>query len=195
MITDVGRRIIELRSQGISISKIKEKTGYSKSTISKWCSTLRNNSNIIEENNSNYGMSDEKRLFREKEALRQIKPNDPSWFNDYKSRKRESAKLFLMSPVGYKCQVCGYDKHTGGLSFHHVDSTIKDFNVSSTKLTYSPKRLVEEASKCLLVCHNCHSEIHAGLIDDSKIALISFDGIKIPHSFIEWYSSNIGVFK
>jgi len=195
MITDIGRRIIELRLQGLPISKIKEEIGCSKSTISKWCSTLKNNSNIIEENNSNYGMSDEKRLAREKEILRQIKPNDPSWFNDYKSRKREAAKLFLMSPVGCKCQVCGYNRHTGGLSFHHVDNTIKDFNVSSTKLTYSSKRLVEEASKCILVCHNCHSEIHAGLIDDSKIALINFDGIKIPNSFIEWNSSNIRVIR
>lgn len=188
MITEIGRKIIELRLQKLSLREIQRRLKCSKSTISKWCSTLKSNPDIIEENNSHYGMSDEKRKSRETEFLRQVKPDDPSWFNDYKARRKEASKRFIMEPANCRCQICGYNKYFGALAFHHINELNKDFTLSGTKLTYSIKRIVEEASKCVLVCHNCHSEIHAGLINDKEMQQLDFSNIKIPDSVISWYA-------
>lgn len=59
--------------------------------------------------------------------------------------------------------VCGYDRCTTSLHFHHVDPTTKAFNVQMGM----GKALAvyrAEAGKCVLVCANCHGEIEAGLI-------------------------------
>lgn len=64
---------------------------------------------------------------------------------------------------GGKCQVCGYDKYIGALEFHHVDPEGKDFGISSKGYTHSWDKVKEEIQKCVLVCANCHREIHAGI--------------------------------
>jgi hypothetical protein len=69
---------------------------------------------------------------------------------------------------GGRCQVCGYSKCIWALDFHHYDESTKSFNLSTDGMTRSWARIKEEVSKCLLVCANCHREIHAGLIDISK---------------------------
>ena len=65
---------------------------------------------------------------------------------------------------GGKCSVCGYDKYIGALDFHHLDPSEKEFAISSIKQTSfdnNPK-IKQELDKCILVCKNCHAEIHAG---------------------------------
>ena len=49
------------------------------------------------------------------------------------------------------------------LDFHHIDPTEKDFAISTFKNKKIDK-LKEELDKCILVCSNCHGEIHDGLI-------------------------------
>ena len=58
------------------------------------------------------------------------------------------------------CAICGYDKCSAALDFHHVNSEDKEFNISMHSINYSDKRVVEELNKCILICKNCHSEIH-----------------------------------
>ena len=69
---------------------------------------------------------------------------------------------------GGSCQICGYHKCIWAMDFHHVDEGEKSFNLSSEGLTRSWARIREEIGKCVLVCANCHREIHAGIIDVSK---------------------------
>lgn len=64
---------------------------------------------------------------------------------------------------GGRCQICGYNKCIGAMDFHHVDEEKKSFDLSSRGLTRSWARIEEEIKKCVLVCANCHREIHAGL--------------------------------
>lgn len=64
---------------------------------------------------------------------------------------------------GGKCQVCGYNKYLGSLSFHHLDENGKSFDLATKGLTRSWKRIKEEVDKCILVCENCHREIHGGV--------------------------------
>lgn len=54
----------------------------------------------------------------------------------------------------------GYDKCVQALEFHHLDPNEKEFSLTTSN-TRSIQKLLEEAQKCILVCANCHREIHA----------------------------------
>jgi len=83
------------------------------------------------------------------------------------SQRRRDLKKKLVDYFGGKCvnPICSYDRCIGVLSFHHLDPAKKDFGLSSKGLTQSFEKLLKEAKKCVMVCKNCHTEIHAGLLD------------------------------
>ena len=56
------------------------------------------------------------------------------------------------------CAICGYDKCDACLDFHHVNPKDKKFGVSSVNM--ERRNFVEELSKCVLLCKNCHHEMH-----------------------------------
>ena len=66
---------------------------------------------------------------------------------------------------GSKCCVCGYNKYFGALQFHHTNPQEKEFSLSKKGLTRSWDKIKIELDKCILVCANCHAEIHAGIIE------------------------------
>lgn len=72
-------------------------------------------------------------------------------------------KLELVNYKGGKCSCCDYDRYIGALEFHHVDPNSKDFNLCNKK-TYSFESIKNEIDKCILLCSNCHREIHNGII-------------------------------
>ena len=76
---------------------------------------------------------------------------------DIRHRKKEA----LVEYKGGKCQICGYNRCIQALDFHHLNPAEKDFRLSSS--SKSLDELKKEADKCILVCSNCHREIHAGL--------------------------------
>lgn len=91
-----------------------------------------------------------------------------------KERLRESSKKAVKSYVrrlkemaveykGGKCQLCGYCKCNGSLHFHHVNDNTKSFTISGKSISFT--RIKPELDKCILVCANCHGEIHNNLID------------------------------
>lgn len=71
-------------------------------------------------------------------------------------------KKLLVEYKGGKCEICGYDKCLAALEFHHIDPDKKDFSISSSSKSIDEFKL--EADKCILVCANCHREIHNNLI-------------------------------
>ena len=77
---------------------------------------------------------------------------------------RKRTKERMVAAMGGSCQCCGYDKCKDALAFHHVDPTKKELGFGG--LRANPQNwdtTVQELKKCILVCHNCHSEIHAGV--------------------------------
>ena len=78
-------------------------------------------------------------------------------------QKQTERKRKCVEYKGGKCIICGYNKYLGSLDFHHVDPAKKDYNISNLD-TYSLEVLQRELDKCLLVCRNCHGEIHGGLV-------------------------------
>lgn len=89
------------------------------------------------------------------------KPNTKTLCNSCsvtKTRKKRHAEL--KAHFGGKCVRCGYDKCFGALEFHHLDPTQKEFTIAK-RGQKSLARLILEAEKCVLLCANCHREIHA----------------------------------
>ena len=79
-------------------------------------------------------------------------------------KRREKIKVMAIAYKGGKCQCCGYDKCSQALEFHHVDPTQKDFGLGAKGYTRSWEKNKEELDKCVMVCANCHREIHYGII-------------------------------
>ena len=81
------------------------------------------------------------------------------------SRQRLKARLVYI--MGEKCCICGYNKCITALEFHHINPQEKEFTLS-TNANIGFEKAKEEIKKCVLVCANCHREIHDGIIDCPK---------------------------
>ena len=75
--------------------------------------------------------------------------------------RRLQVKDWAVKYKGGKCCLCGYYRSLRAFEFHHLDPGEKDFDVSS-RLAASMETLKRELDKCILVCANCHREIHDG---------------------------------
>ncbi len=75
-----------------------------------------------------------------------------------KDRKRAN-KQKAVEYKGGKCQRCGYSKCLSALEFHHVDGEAKE-EILSVLARRTFDKMKPELDKCILVCVNCHREIH-----------------------------------
>jgi len=76
-------------------------------------------------------------------------------------KRRKKIRSMSIEYKGGRCQVCGYNRCIDAMEFHHVDSSGKDFSISEKGYTRSWAKVKEELDKCMLLCANCHREIHA----------------------------------
>ena len=77
--------------------------------------------------------------------------------------RKETVKyrLLKLKTVEYKggcCSICGYDKCADALAFHHCDPKMKEFRIGGSRKSWNNIR--READKCILLCANCHVELH-----------------------------------
>jgi hypothetical protein len=82
------------------------------------------------------------------------------------SAVKKRRKVLRTKAIWYKggrCEICGYSKCSDALEFHHLEKDMKDFGISSKGYTRGWGRVKEEIDKCILVCANCHRELHAGI--------------------------------
>ena len=75
-------------------------------------------------------------------------------------KRREILKQKAVEYKGGKCSVCGYSKTNAALEFHHTDGSTKEFGIGANGYTRSWGKVKEELDKCILVCANCHRELH-----------------------------------
>lgn len=80
--------------------------------------------------------------------------------------RSECRKQQIIDIIG-GCQMCGYDKLQRNLSFHHLRD--KEFGINVRAFQHTPDKILDEIRKCILVCHNCHGEIHGGMIEEIVI--------------------------
>ena len=75
---------------------------------------------------------------------------------------RKKIKQQCVNYKGGKCQVCGYCKCIEALEFHHINHLEKEFTISGGTRSFESLKL--ELDKCILLCANCHRELHSGKI-------------------------------
>lgn len=78
-------------------------------------------------------------------------------------RFRRKRKELAVAYLGGQCAICGYSRCLTSLVFHHRDPALKAFTISNKSKAQSFKRIKPELDKCVLLCSNCHGEVHAGL--------------------------------
>jgi len=86
-----------------------------------------------------------------------------SYSSEKVKRWRKNTKDRMVAAMGGCCQICGYNKSTSALEFHHVNPDEKENAFGEFRA--NNKRwllLIEELRKCVMLCSNCHKEIHDG---------------------------------
>jgi len=95
-------------------------------------------------------------------------PRQGSWckecMNKQVTLRQRKYKQQALDYKGSKCQICGYNTYQGALEFHHIDPNQKDFEMSKFSRNSLTNEAKIELDKCVLLCANCHREVHAGLI-------------------------------
>ena len=90
-----------------------------------------------------------------KKCLKEVKKE-----KDTKLRERNRIFLFNFKK-DKKCECCGWDKFPQVLEFHHKYEKEKINEISNlVKKQYGLKTIKNEMRKCILLCPNCHRELH-----------------------------------
>jgi len=76
-------------------------------------------------------------------------------------KRRKKIRQMAVEYKGGHCERCGYNRCIEALEFHHANSSGKDFSISDKGYTRSCAKVKEELDKCILLCANCHREVHA----------------------------------
>ena len=176
---EVQKQIVNLALQGLSHKSIRKQLNVSKNTVIKYlrkyninhnCNYIEITKELLDQIQSYYNEIKSikkvcKKFHISYERLKKYITFDKSKTNKI-VKPRDTSKRYkklLVDYKGGKCQICGYDKCIQALDFHHIDPNIKSFSISGG--TKSLDKLKQEVDKCILVCANCHREIHAGIID------------------------------
>ncbi len=94
---------------------------------------------------------------------------------------RKNTKQRIVDAFGGYCCVCGYDRCNESLALHHLDPTKKDFNFGAVRANpKSWKKIVAELRKCVLICHNCHNEVHYG------VSIVPENALRFDESFADY---------
>ena len=76
---------------------------------------------------------------------------------------RQLIKQWSLEYKGNQCQLCGYNKCSEALDFHHLNPEEKEFNLSDRNIKLDWPEIQKELDKGIILCANCHREIHAKL--------------------------------
>lgn len=63
---------------------------------------------------------------------------------------------------GDSCSICGYSRCKSALEWHHKDPKEKELNPARV-FSRSWDKIMKELDKCVLLCSNCHREVHSGM--------------------------------
>lgn len=77
------------------------------------------------------------------------------------TKHRQKRRVELIKIMGGKCAICGYHKNNAALELHHINPLEKSYTLSMGNCR-SIEEDIREAKKCVLLCANCHREIHNG---------------------------------
>ena len=78
------------------------------------------------------------------------------------NRRRKAYRKFVDEyKLEHSCNSCGYRKCVEALEFHHLDDSEKVDTISKMVQNRRPiSRILAEMEKCIVLCANCHRELH-----------------------------------
>lgn len=83
------------------------------------------------------------------------------------------AKQRAVDYMGGCCSVCGYYKCIRSIEFHHLDPSLKSETYNRRFTSWGFERQKKELENCIIVCANCHREIHSA--DEHQMPLTEPD--------------------
>jgi len=177
--TDKIDEVISLKKELKTYDEIREITKLSKNVIAKICRNYKLTKNRKFTNITDETIENINKLYSEFGSIRKVAKTvglDRGTISKYlKSKKKQNlnrkeqlsknvvewrkrTKIKLVEYKGGECEMCGYKKCIDALEFHHKNPNEKDFTISGK--SWSFERLKKEVDKCILVCANCHREVH-----------------------------------
>lgn len=83
--------------------------------------------------------------------------------NEQNQKMRLMGKQNALYLLGNKCYICGFNKYSSALEFHHFNDDLeKKFNLSNRFTSYQlSEEILKELEKCIILCSNCHRAYHA----------------------------------
>lgn len=79
------------------------------------------------------------------------------------SEYRRRTKARAVAHMGGECSGCGLEGPSAVYDFHHWDAGEKEFGISQDGIPRPWVDVVAELEKCVMLCANCHREVHAGV--------------------------------
>jgi DNA-binding CsgD family transcriptional regulator len=184
IVKSTKEKVIELRLQGKTYKEIKQQLKISKATISYHLNSVNLGTEIKAMTNDKIvSLNEYYKKHTTKECAnkfsiseftvkkyvmpkRVILTDEQRKILNYQRVKkyRQTVKEKLVEYKGGKCEKCSYKRCIAALDFHHKIPGEKDFGISQFR-NLKWKTLLEEVDKCMLVCSNCHREIHNGFLE------------------------------
>lgn len=166
------KRIKELRAIGFSLGEIAGQIGCSRSVVQFYCCKSECNTKCIicskeiyVRKSRNNGYNTCSTACRNRRFSKDKHPKWKGGVRDVKrSRKtcylrRLKYKLRAVNLLGGKCSLCGYNKCHAALDFHHKNPLEKDGSIKDL-IGHKWETIEKELMKCILLCANCHRELH-----------------------------------
>lgn len=102
-----------------------------------------------------------KPCFNEYERRRvQGKPGYREHLNAYQNKRRKLMVIEIGKIKSEKgCAKCG-ERHPACLEFHHLDPSVKEFNMAEVSTRVPRAKMLAEIEKCIVLCSNCHRKHH-----------------------------------
>jgi hypothetical protein len=92
---------------------------------------------------------------------------------------KRTRNVRLKRSVGDACFQCGYNRNYAAMVFHHFDPATKLFGLHSASKANGQQRK-DEIAKCVLLCANCHAELHNPSLDRDCFMYMDYEQEKEP---------------
>jgi len=103
-----------------------------------------------------------------KKYQKKYRENNPEKTREYSKRRHKEKSQYIREYKLLKgCLICGYNKCADALCFHHNGN--KEFCIRDAGRV-SLERLKKEMEKCIVLCRNCHAELHEKERGDKEIS-------------------------
>jgi hypothetical protein len=134
---------------------------------------LKNKEKILERQRKRWNENKEENNKKQRENYRnlpkEIKTERLKYIKEQGIKRKEKLKAKYYEYKKQGCSICGYNKCLKALDFHHKEGEEKTINISRTlSQNKNWEDMKGELDKCIILCSNCHRELHAKELEVPK---------------------------